>query len=145
MLIMAVPIGAVGVLSGERVHGSRLGWIQDAGWRRVIKHDAIHVLVQLGHLQLEILDGEVDVGTPRLELCSRRSERILQRLENFIFGEFYIWGGSLPPPAGRQAPAANWRGGRGPAGGRQALSKDLCAKQIYFYLHIGPYSLSAGR
>ena len=88
MLIMAVPIGAVGVLSGERVHGSRLGWIQDAGWRRVIKHDAIHVLVQLGHLQLEILDGEVDAGTPRLELCSRRSERILQRLENFIFGEF---------------------------------------------------------
>ena len=79
MLIMAVPIGAVGVLSDERVHGSRLGWIQDAGWRRVIKHDAI---------QLEILDGEVDTGTPRLELCSRRSERILQRLENFIFGEF---------------------------------------------------------
>ena len=38
--------------------------------------------------------------------------------------------------------------GREPAarqGGRQAPSKDLCAKQIYFYLHIGSYRLPAGR
>ena len=43
--------------------------------------------------------------------------------------EFYIWGGSLPPPyrqvVGRQ-------GACRPAGGRQAPAKDLCAKKIIF-------------
>ena len=90
------------------------------------------MLVQLGHLQLEILDGEVDVGTPRLELCSRRSERILQRLENFIFGEFYIWGGSLPPPcraAGPLPPTGGAAGdlppGRGAAGSLQGPMRKI--------------------
>ena len=39
--------------------------------------------------------------------------------------EFYIWGGSLPPPAGRQAPCRQ-------VVGRQAPAKDLCAKKIIF-------------
>ena len=38
-----------------------------------------------------------------------------------------------------------WREPAARQGGRQAPSKDLCAKQIYFYLHIGPYRLPVGR
>ena len=52
---------------------------------------------------------------------------------------FYILGGSLPPPAGRQ-------GACRPAAGRQAPAKDLCANKIYIYLHRGPYRpLPGGR
>ena len=45
------------------------------------------------------------------------------------------------PSAGRQALCrpTSWR-----QGGRQAPSKDLCAKKFYFYLHIGPYRPPAG-
>ena len=42
------------------------------------------MLVQLGHLKLEIRDGEVDTGTPGLELSSRRGERILQCLNTAV-------------------------------------------------------------
>ena len=31
-----------------------------------------------------------------------------------------------------------WQGACRPAGGRQAPSKDLCAKKNYIYLHVGP-------
>ena len=72
--------------------------------------------------------------------------------------EFYIRApaGGRVPHAQKQAaaggicggpPAANWWGGRGlpPGRGRQAPSKDLCEKNIYFYLYIGPYRPPAGR
>ena len=51
---------------------------------------------------------------------AREGAQLLYWGEPAARASFYI-GGSLPPPAGRQAP-----------------SKDLCIKNIYFYLYTGP-------
>ena len=63
-------------------------------------------------------------------LSGSRGQKMRAQTEG---AEFYIWGGSMPPPCR-------------PAGGRQAPAKDLWGKNIYFYLHIDPYRpLPGGR
>ena len=59
-------------------------------------------------------------------LCGSRGQKMRAQREG---AEFYIWGGSLPPPlpGGRPLPPHHLA-----AEGRQAPAKDFCAKKIIF-------------